>query len=64
LRGKYNLDKIFVQKGFQNIKLSQITVAERRTLAYKNPQSSINLAAIVELSRNFDVLTIDENTWD
>jgi tRNA(fMet)-specific endonuclease VapC len=63
LRGRYNLTDIFERKGFQNIRLSRITVAELEVLAYKSPQSKINLPSIHSFSENLGVLEVDIETW-
>jgi tRNA(fMet)-specific endonuclease VapC len=63
LRGKYNLDKIFKRKGLTELKLSVITVAQMEVLAYKNPQSKINLTTIGNLANWLGVLDPDRNTW-
>ena len=63
LRGKYNLDKIFKRKGLTDLKLSVITVAQMEVLAYKNPQSKINLTTINSLANWLGVLDLDRNTW-
>jgi len=64
LRGKFDLSNIFQKKGFQNIRLSRITVAELKVLAHRNPVSKINLSAICSLSQNLGILEIDIKTWE
>ncbi len=63
LRGKYNLVEIFKNKGPSDLKLSIITVAQLQVLAFKNPQSKINLLSIDNLSRLLGIIDIDRNTW-
>lgn len=63
LRGRYNLFDIFERKGIQNIRLSRITVAELEVLAYRNPQSKINLSSIQSFSQNLGILEVDKDTW-
>lgn len=63
LRGKHNLLEVFETKGFQNIKLSIITVAELEVLALRNPYSKINSSTINQLSQKLGVLDIDRETW-
>ncbi len=63
LRGKYNLSDIFGRKCFQNIRLSRITVAELEVLAYRNPQSKINLSSVQSFSQNLGILEVDKETW-
>ncbi len=64
LRGKYNLDQKFEIKGYKNLALSIITVSELKVLAYKNPQSAINLSNINSLSHLLNLLQPDEATWE
>ena len=64
LRGRYNLTKIFEKKGFDNLTLSIVTVAELKVLAHKNPQSVINLSNIHSFSQLFEVLQVDPDTWE
>ena len=64
LRGKYNLDKIFKRKGITDLKLSVITVAQMEVLAYKNPQSKINLTTINNLANWLGVLDPDRQSPD
>jgi len=63
LRGKYDLVSIFEKRGYPQIKLSRITVAELEVLAYKNPSSKINHPIIHKLAFNFGVIEIDIDTW-
>lgn len=63
LRGKYDLSTVFEEKGFQNIRLSRITVAELEVLAHRNPQSKINFSTIISLCNILGVLEIDKETW-
>jgi len=63
LRGKYNLSETFDNKGIGNIRLSIVTVAEMEVLAFKNPQSKINLSSIAYLSQNIGVIQLDGGTW-
>lgn len=63
LRGRYNLSDIFERKDIQNIRLSRITVAELEVLAYRNPQSKINLSSIHSFSQNVGILEVDKDTW-
>lgn len=63
LRGKYNLSETFDNKGIGNIRLSIVTVAELEVLAFKNPQSKINLSSIAYLSQNIGVIPLDGGTW-
>jgi len=63
LRGKYNLIDVFEKKGYQNSRLSRITVAELEVLAYRNPASRINISAIKSFSHHIGILDIDEETW-
>lgn len=64
LRGKYNLEKVFKRKGFQNLRLSVVTQAELKVLAYRNPNSTINLSRISSLSQSLGLLDIDQGTWE
>lgn len=64
LRGRHNLDKIFEEKGFDNLTLSIITVAELKVLAHKNPQSVINLSKIHSFCQLLEVLQVDPDTWE
>lgn len=63
LRGKNNLVNIFEEKGYQNIILSRITVAELEVLANYNPLSKINFASISHFASSIGVLDIDPTTW-
>lgn len=64
LRGKYNLVEVFKNKGPLNLRLSIITVAQMKVLAYKNPHSKINLSSIGNLARLLGVLDIDRRIWE
>ncbi len=64
LRGKYSLDRIFAEKGPSELVLSVVTVGELRVLAYKNPQSKLNLSTINTFALRIGVLNLDEDTWD
>jgi len=64
LRGKYDLNMVFQQKGIDNLALSIVTLAELRVLVYRNPQSVINLPSIGSLSQTVNTLEIDETTWE
>ena len=64
LRGKYNLKKVFERKGRANLRLSVVTQAELKVLAYKNPNSTINLSRISSLSQSLGLLDIDQGTWE
>lgn len=63
LRGKFNLSDVFEGKGFQNIRLSIVTVAELEVLAHRNPESKINLSSIHFFSEKIGVLDVDRETW-
>lgn len=63
LRGKYNLLGVFANKGFQNIRTSRVTIAELEVLAYKNPESKVNLSSIQLLSKAIGILEVDQSTW-
>jgi len=63
LRGKNNLLDIFEKKGFQNIRVSRITVAELEVLANRKPTSKINFTSIEKLAQLVGVLEVDINTW-
>lgn len=63
LRGNNNLLDVFEEKGFQNISLSRISVAELEVLAHKNPLSTINLSTIDALSESLGVIEVDRKTW-
>ena len=63
LRGKFDLVLIFERKGYPQIRLSRITIAQLEVLAYKNPKSSVNDSAIQKLSQKLGVLDPDINTW-
>ena len=63
LRGRYNLIDVFEKKGVDNIRLSRTTVAELEVLAYKNPQTRINLPAIHSFSISIGILEVDRQTW-
>jgi tRNA(fMet)-specific endonuclease VapC len=64
LRGRYNLNVIFEQKGVDNLRLSIVTVAEMKVLAHKNPQSAINIHSINTFSQSLGILHVDQNTWE
>jgi len=64
LRGKFNLDEKFEQEKYENLALSIVTVAELKVLAYKNPNSVINLYSINSLSQFLTLLEPDEETWE
>lgn len=64
LRGKYNLLDIFQQKGIENIRISITSVAELKTLAFRNPESRINHRSIEAFSQQIGILFPDENTWE
>jgi len=64
LRGRYNLNAIFEQKGVDNLRLSIVTVAEMKVLAHKNPQSAINIHSINTFSQSLGILHVDQNTWE
>lgn len=63
LRGKFNLSVTFQVKGFQNLRLSRINVAELEVLAYKSPQSKLNFSSIHSFSQNLGVLEVDIEAW-
>ena len=63
LRGKDDLLNTFGTKGFRNIKMSITTAAELEVLAYKNPESKINLATVYRLSIKLGIINIDRGTW-
>lgn len=63
LRGKYSLDNVFEEKDPAEIVLSAVTVAEMKVLAYKNPQSRVNLFTINSLAQLTGILNIDQETW-
>lgn len=63
LRGRYNLIQLFERKGFENIRLSRATVAELEVLAFRNPQSKINLSSIQSLAQLLGVLEINRESW-
>ena len=63
LRGKHSLDNVFDEKDPAEIVLSAVTVAEMKVLAYKNPQSKVNLFTINSLAQLTGVLNIDQETW-
>ncbi len=64
LRGLHSLLAVFQKKGVSEIRLSVVTVAELKVLAYKNPRSKVNLRTIQELAATFGTLDCDEKTWD
>jgi len=64
LRGKYNLFDKFEKKGFENIRVSRITVAELKVLAYRNPQSKINFSNIDSFCQNLGILEVDKESWE
>jgi tRNA(fMet)-specific endonuclease VapC len=64
LRGKYSLDTIFEQKDPAELILSVVSVAELRVLAYKNPQSKLNISTINRFAQRVGVLDLDEDAWD
>lgn len=63
LRGKDNLFDIFKSKGFSNIKLSIVTVAELEVLAHRNPSSRINFEAINGFAQVVEVLDVNQSAW-
>ncbi len=63
LRGKYNLQDKFIEKGIDTIRLSSVTLAEMRVVAHRNPESKLNFHSIREMARKHGVLNPDENTW-
>jgi tRNA(fMet)-specific endonuclease VapC len=63
LRGKNNLLAIFQEKGFQNIRISRVTVAELEVLAHRNPSSKINFSSIDKFAKQVGVLEVDSNIW-
>lgn len=63
LRGRYDLNSIFEQKGIQNIRLSRITVAELEVLGHRNPNSKINLSSVNLFSQKMGVLEVDAKVW-
>lgn len=63
LRGKFSLDKVFEQKDPSELVLSVVTIAELRVVAYKNPQSKLNLSTINKFALWVGVLDLDEDTW-
>ena len=63
LRGKFNISKVFERKGISNIRISRVSVAELEVLAFKNPNSKINLTSIDFLSQNLGIIEIDKLTW-
>jgi len=63
LRGKYNLLDVFENKGYRNVTLSRITIAELEVLAHRNPKSKINHTTINHLASSIGVLEIDTVTW-
>ncbi len=64
LRGKYNLDRVFEQKGFQNLRISIVTVAELKVLVYRSAHSLINEYTINEFAQRVGILEVDQNTWE
>jgi predicted nucleic acid-binding protein len=64
LRGKYNLNSVFVKKGIERIRVSVLTIAELKVLANKNTQSIINLQRINEFAAKVGVLDLDEKVWE
>jgi predicted nucleic acid-binding protein len=64
LRGRHNLDETFRKKGLENLATSVVTLGELKVLAYKNPQSSINLSSISYFSKSIVILDLDPETWD
>lgn len=63
LRGKHSLDNVFEEKDPAEIILSAVTVAQMKVLAYKNPQSRVNLFTINGLAQSTGVLKVDQETW-
>jgi tRNA(fMet)-specific endonuclease VapC len=63
LRGKHNLLEAFDKKGPSSLRLSIVTVAQMEVLAYKNPQSKVNLSNIGSLAQALGVLDVDRETW-
>lgn len=63
LRGKFSLDKVFKEKDPSEITLSAVTVAEMQVVAYKNPQSKLNLQTISKFAQWAGVLDLDQETW-
>lgn len=63
LRGKYNLLTVFERKGFSNLKLSIITVAELEVLAHKSPHSKISFSTINTFAQEVGVLNVNQDTW-
>jgi len=64
LRGKYDLLTKFEQKGVNHIRLSIVSVAEIKVLAYKHPQSVLTLSRIEKLAEQLGVVQVDVKTWD
>lgn len=63
LRGKFNLSDIFDKKGVDQIRLSVVSMAELEVLAFRNPQSKINLSSIATFSQKLGVLNLDIRAW-
>lgn len=64
LRGEFNLVEPFRKAGFDNLRLSVVTVSEMRVVPYMNPNDQLNFQTIDKLSRLLGVLHPDERTWD
>ena len=63
LRGRFNLSDAFEKKGFENIRVSRVTVAELEVLAHRNPESRINPSAIRAFAYTVGIIEIDVQTW-
>jgi len=63
LRGKYNLQDKFIEKGIDTIRLSSVTLAEMRVVAHRTPASKLNFHSIREMARKYGVISPDEETW-
>lgn len=63
LRGKFNLLEKFREAGYDNLRLSIISVAQMQVLAHKRKYSAINFPRIEELARLAAVLDVDRTTW-
>lgn len=64
LRGKYNLDLKFEEKGIPSIRLSIVSVAEMKVLAYRHSQKSFTLSKIERLAEQLGVVKVDCETWE
>ena len=63
LRGKFNLSDVFDNKGVDQIRLSVVSLSELEVLAFRNPQSKINLSSIALFAQKLGILNLDIRTW-